>query len=144
MDAAQQALYREVFLDHSHAPRNRGRPESGEPTARHRDPETGDEVAVWLALESGRVGAIRWEAQGSSVLAASCSLMSEHLTGRTPGEALSAIGAFIAMLTGTEEPADWEALGEAAALSGIRHLPARVRCAALPWRTAEVALKSLQ
>ncbi len=143
MDSAHQELYREIFLEHSQAPRNRGEPEAFEARAHHRDPETGDEVTVWLSTSDAALSGIRWEAQGSSVLAASCSLMSEHLAGKTPAEALSAIAAFIAMLTGSEECSDWDALGEAAALSGISHLPARVRCASLPWRTAEAAIKSL-
>jgi NifU-like protein involved in Fe-S cluster formation len=31
-------------------------------------------------------------------------------------------------------------LGELAVLEGVRRLPARVKCAALPWTTLEMAL----
>ena len=41
--------------------------------------------------------------------------------------------------TGTEE--DLEALDEAAALQDIAHMPARVKCATLGWRTLKEALE---
>ncbi|MDF1522343.1 MAG: pseudouridine-5'-phosphate glycosidase, partial [Trueperaceae bacterium] len=34
-------------------------------------------------------------------------------------------------------------LGELALLEGVRQLPARVKCATLPWTTLEAALRSL-
>lgn len=140
MDDALRDLYREILTSHSRVPQGRGRPATWDVEAHHRDPETADEVRVWIQVQQDRLAAIGWEAQGSGVLQASCSLLCSHLAGRSVDDARAAIHAFTAMLTSADENPDWDALGEAAALSGIRHFPARVRCAALPWRTTEAAL----
>lgn len=141
MDDAQRELYRDILVEHSQAPQNRGQPPHFDSCLTQRNPDTGDAVTVWVGFNDGAcIDSIRWEAQGSSLLTASCSLMSELLARKPRDEALSLIHHFIAMLTTPEAPDPHTTLGDAAALAGIRHLPARVRCASLPWRTAEAAL----
>lgn len=137
MDLSATDLHREILLDHSRSPQNRGQPEQFDQTASHQDAETGDEVTIWLSLSKETVQAVHWEAKGSGVLNASCSLMSEHLKGKTVVDAKDVIDLFLKMLTNVSDPDDWEVLGDTVALSGIRHLPARVQCAALPWRVTQ-------
>ena len=45
------------------------------------------------------------------------------------------------MLTAQEEPADLDALGDLAALSGVRQFPMRIKCATLAWHTLKEALE---
>ncbi|WOO43379.1 Fe-S cluster assembly sulfur transfer protein SufU [Rubellicoccus peritrichatus] len=141
MDLSSTELHREILLDHSKSPQNKGQPAEFDLTAEHRDRETGDEVVIWLSLSGDALVEIHWEAKGSGVLNASCSLMSEHLKGQGIMSALSSIESFLGMLTNSDDIEDWEQFGDTAALSGIRHLPARVQCAALPWRVTQTLLQ---
>lgn len=141
MDTSQQEIYREILIEHSQSPRNRGEPVHYSATVTHKDPESGDIVTLWLLIEGDVIQSLHWQAQGSSVLTASCSILCENLERKSPAEAQQFITLFVEMLTQQKDPDNWDTLGDAAALSGIRHLPARVRCAVLPWRTAESLLK---
>jgi nitrogen fixation NifU-like protein len=72
--------------------------------------------------------------------------MTEVLKGKTVAEAEALFRAFHAKVTGGEEPAVAEDLAEDYArlepLGGVKAYPVRVKCATLPWRTLEAALKS--
>ncbi|MDP0497413.1 MAG: SUF system NifU family Fe-S cluster assembly protein [Verrucomicrobiota bacterium JB024] len=129
-------LYQEILLDHSKRPRAQGLLSAPTHRAEAKNPEAGDEVRLTLAAGvDGKIAVVGWEAAGSAVLRASCSLMSERIAGLTVSEAQALAGRFREFLTGAEPAANevdfWEDL---AALGGIRHLPPRVKCAMLPWR----------
>ena len=47
---------------------------------------------------------------------------------------------FFQMIRGTAEEADLEVLEEAAVLQDISHMPSRVKCAVLGWRTLDEML----
>lgn len=144
MNGALQEYYREIVIDHSQRPRNRGEPRHFAAKSQHQDPDTGDSVTVWLLGSTAQCDTLYWEASGSSILLASCSLMSESLKEQPVDIALQRVRDFTTMLTSEAPPESWDLLGEAVALSGIRHLPARVQCATLPWRTAKEAIRMLK
>ena len=55
---------------------------------------------------------------------------------KTPEEALELCGLFERMVRGeVEDEAELERLEDAALLCDIAHMPARVKCAELAWRT---------
>ncbi|WP_309384527.1 Fe-S cluster assembly sulfur transfer protein SufU [Cerasicoccus frondis] len=128
-------LYREILLDHGHHPRGEGLLEPCDLTTEGGNADTGDVVQLCVRLDGDAIAAIGFTAQGSTVLCASCSLMVEALTGKSLPEAAALCGRFMALLRQEDEADDWEGLGDAVALRGIRQFPARVRCAILPWRT---------
>ncbi len=128
-------LYQEILLDHSKHPRAQGLLEAPTHRSEAKNPEAGDEVTLTLHIADEKITAVGWEAAGSAVLRASCSLMSEAVPGRTLAEAKELAEHFRAFLTGPEpDEAEVDFWGDAAALGGIRHLPPRVKCAMLPWR----------
>lgn len=129
-------LYQEILLDHSKHPRGQGLLAAPAFQAEAENPEAGDKVR--LTLDTGAddtITVVGWEAAGSAVLRASCSLMGERIRGLTVPEAQALAERFRVFLTGAEpdevETDFWE---DVAALGGIRHLPPRVKCAMLPWR----------
>ena len=75
---------------------------------------------------------------GCAISQASADIMAELITGETVDEARRLSALFLAMIRGeelTEE--DFEDLDEAAQLRDISHMPARVKCAELAWRTLD-------
>lgn len=132
-----ERLYKEAILEHYKRPRNRG----ALPDATHRheglNPSCGDELELFLKVEDGVVREARFEGQGCAISQASASMMTERIIGEPVPEALAVAAAFKAMIRGEPAPDD---LGEPAVLQGVSKLPARVKCADLPWITLEHAL----
>lgn len=69
--------------------------------------------------------------------------MCELMEGKRVEEAEEAISAFLGMIKGekTDEETLEESLGDAVALKDISHMPQRVKCAVLAWRTLKDMLE---
>jgi nitrogen fixation NifU-like protein len=69
-------------------------------------------------------------------------MMSDLMVDKTPQEAIELCKLFGRMVRGEEtDPEKIEQLDEAAMLKDISHMPARVKCAELAWRTLEEMLE---
>ena len=68
------------------------------------------------------------------------SMMADLVIGKTKDEALALADIFDRMIKGEVTEEDLEQLDEAAALQDISHMPARVKCAMLGWRTMKEML----
>jgi nitrogen fixation NifU-like protein len=132
-------LYRTAVLDHSRRPRNFRRAATANRQATGHNPLCGDKLTLYL--EVGGDGIIRdaaFEATGCAISVASASMLSEQVPGRTTAGALELAARVGGMFAHPPGPAP---AGELAALAGVRDYPSRVRCATLPWRTLEAALR---
>ena len=133
-------LYREILLDHYRSPRNRGPLDGANARAEGSNPLCGDELALELRLDGeGRIDGVAFTGSGCSISQASSSLMTEYVKGRTAGEAIAGAESFRALMTGDGTAA--AGLGDIEALAGVRKFPVRVKCAALAWKTLELALE---
>ena len=145
--AGLEDLYREIILDHSRNPRNRG--ELPVPPA-HRvegfNPLCGDEVIVYLDVEDGRVADVKITGQGCSISQSSASMMSAAVKNKTVAEARALIRAFKGMMSVHEQRLDGDdgdgaaadaevKLGDLEALQGVVKFPVRIKCATLSWNT---------
>jgi nitrogen fixation NifU-like protein len=134
-------LYRELLLDHSKRPRNRGTLET--PPAHEGvgdNPLCGDKVTVYALVEDGRVVDVRFEGDGCAICIASASAMTERVKGLPLDDAIALFDRFHDVLTGRLEP-DAGELGDLAAFEGVRRFPMRVKCATLPWHALREALR---
>lgn len=134
-------VYREIVLEHSRHPRNRGALEAATLVQNGSNPSCGDELELSLQIEDDRILAARFAGVGCAISQASASLMTVLLEGKTIPQALELATDFHAMLRGAPPS---ERLGEASALQGVARLHARVKCATLPWQTLQVALEALK
>ena len=79
---------------------------------------------------------------GCAISQASADIMADLITGETVEEARRLAGLFLAMIRGEKlSEEDLEDLDEAAQLQDISHMPARVKCAELAWRTLDGMLE---
>ena len=75
---------------------------------------------------------------GCAISQASADIMADLITGETVEEARHLAELFLAMIRGEKlSEEDLEDLDEAAQLQDISHMPARVKCAELAWRTLD-------
>jgi nitrogen fixation NifU-like protein len=151
-------LYREIILDHYRNPRNRGELET--PPA-HRaegfNPLCGDEIVLFVDVDSGVIRDLKVGGQGCSISQSSASMMSAAVKGKTVDDARALTRAFKALMSihesrldgdgdgdgsGTDTPVpDPEVqLGDLEALQGVVKFPVRIKCATLSWNTLTQAL----
>lgn len=130
-----------MILDHNKRPRNRGRLDAPTGEAEGHNPLCGDQVAVTLRTEGGRVTDVAFEGQGCAISTASASLMTEAIKGRTVEEVERIFREFQSMVTATGTATPHPELGDLEVLAGVREYPVRIKCATLPWHTLNAALK---
>ena len=100
------------------------------------NPSCGDELTLALRVEDGVIEEAAFTGHGCAISQASADIMADRITGETVEEALRLSGLFLAMVRGEElSEEDLDDLDEAAQLQDISHMPARVKCAELAWRT---------
>lgn len=100
------------------------------------NPSCGDELTLQLRVEDGVIEEASFTGHGCAISQASADIMADLITGETVEEALRLSDLFLAMVRGEElTEQDMEDLDEAAQLKDISHMPARVKCAELAWRT---------
>jgi len=134
-----QDLYQEVILDHSRSPRNFRRLEAANRVAQGHNPLCGDNIALYLELEGGRVKDIGFQGSGCAISKASASILTEAVKGRTPDEIRRMFDRVHDLVTRGEVPD--EDLGKLAVFAGVHRFPARVKCAMLAWHATLAALE---
>ncbi len=99
------------------------------------NPSCGDEITLNLLIEDGVIKDGAFEGEGCAISQASADIMLELIIGKTESEAMRLYDLFNRMIKEgiTEEEKD--ELEEAGLLESISHMPARVKCAVLGWRT---------
>lgn len=150
--AGLEDLYKEIILDHSRSPRNKG--ELPPPATRTEgfNPLCGDEIVVFIDVDDDNVIAdIKIGGQGCSISQSSASMMSTAIKGKTIAEAQEITGEFKAMMNihgeemdekGVDSAADaYEKLGDLEALKGVVKYPVRIKCATLSWNTLTQAIE---
>jgi len=140
-DAALDALYQEVILDHNRRPRNYHPMPDATCSADGKNPNCGDQLTVWLRVEDDVVADVSFQGVGCAISKASASLMTQAVKGKSRAEATRMFEKVHALVTG-EDPAlatDKE-LGALRALGGVSRFPMRVKCASLSWHAMKAAL----
>ena len=139
MNTPENDLYQDLVLEHKRAPRNFGHLDHPTHQARGTNPQCGDNIAVELAVDEGRVADIRFSGQGCAICIASASMMGEAVKGREVEMARQLQQHFRAVLTGEVEP-EAAPLGKLVSLAGVRRYPSRIKCALLGWHALMHAL----
>lgn len=106
------------------------------------NPSCGDDLMLHVKVgDDGRIAEASWTGTGCAVSQGSADIMSDLVVERTPEEARELCSLFGRMVRGEELTADeLEELDEATCLDSISHMPARVKCAELAWRTLDEML----
>jgi nitrogen fixation NifU-like protein len=100
------------------------------------NPTCGDDITLSLVVEDGTIEEAAFTGSGCAISQASADIMAELVMDKTVDEAIELGNTFLKMIRGEElTDEERESLGEAAELKDISHMPARVKCAELAWRT---------
>ena len=135
-------FYNEVLTDHNIYPAHKKPLPGANKTLEGVNPSCGDELVLKLRVENGVIEEASFPGPGCAISQASAAIMADLLTGETVEDAHRLAELFIAMIRGEQlSEEDQEALDEAAQLQDISHMPARVKCAELAWRTLDGMLE---
>jgi nitrogen fixation NifU-like protein len=116
------SIYREIILEHSKNPSNKGTLDPADFTYEDLNPLCGDEVRIDVRVSDGKVSEIAWSGHGCAISQASASLLTEMVDGKSLDEV--------------------KALGKDDVLAelGIDLSPARLKCALLSLSVLKSAL----
>lgn len=138
-------LYTDIIREHSSHSDNRRRIENPTIAMPGNNPSCGDEIVLELDEDDGAITDAAFTGSGCAISQASVSIMTDLIKGKTLEEARELAGLFLSMSHReklTEEQLD--ELEEAAALENIGNMPARVKCATMPWHTLIKAINTVE
>ena len=133
-------FYNEVLTDHNLSPAHKKPLPGANMTLEGVNPSCGDDITLQLRVKNGVIEDAGFIGSGCAISQASASLMIDLVKGRTVEDARRLLGLYFKMIKDKITPEELDELEDAAALQGIAHVPARVKCAVLAWHTLEEAL----
>ena len=134
-------LYNQIIVESSRSAHHR-HPVSGATLSLEGvNPSCGDDITLQLRVKDGIIQEAGFTGEGCAISQASTSLMIDLIEGKTVEEANQLAALFFGMIKGEVTGEDeLDVLGDAVALQGVSHMPARVKCAVLAWHTLQDAL----
>ncbi|ULH29305.1 SUF system NifU family Fe-S cluster assembly protein [Leptospira weilii] len=138
------SLYKEVILDHYQNPRFRGKLEPADLSEHGINPLCGDELELTINLDGDKIADVRVTGKGCSISQASGSMMAESIRGKTISEAENILSRFKNMFLEDKDPKFGEELEDLESMESVKKIPARIKCAVLPWNTLERALSQIE
>ncbi|MCR4789622.1 MAG: SUF system NifU family Fe-S cluster assembly protein [Treponemataceae bacterium] len=128
-------FYNEILIDHNLHPVHKHDIEGATHELEGVNPSCGDDITLKLKVEDGVIIDGSYVGQGCAVSQASADMMLDLIIGKKIEEAEHLRQLFMKMIKGEISEEELEELDEAGALQDIAHMPARVKCAVLGWRT---------
>ena len=136
-----RSFYNEVLTEHNVHPEFKHDLPDADIVLNGVNPSCGDDIWLKLKLDGDTVVDGAFVGDGCAISQASADIMLGMVIGRSRAEALELANKFMRMIKGEATEDEIEDLEEASALRDISHMPARVKCAVLGWRTLKEALE---
>ena len=135
-----RSFYNEILTEHNIHPEYKHDLEDADITLEGVNPSCGDDIILKLKTDGDIITDGAFVGDGCAISQASCDIMLGMIIGKKRDEGLRLGDIFMRMIRGEASDDEIESLEEASALKDISHMPARVKCAMLGWRTLGEAL----
>lgn len=135
-------FYNEILTEHNMRPEFKHELADADIVSEGVNPSCGDEIKLKLKLQGDVITDAAFVGDGCAISQASTDIMIGMILGQKKEKALRLCDTFMRMIRGQATAEEVESLEEASALQDIAHMPARVKCAMLGWRTLSEALKA--
>ena len=130
-----RSFYNEILTEHNVRPEFKHDLPNADIVLEGVNPSCGDDIFLKLKVEDDTIVDGAFVGDGCAISQASADIMLGMVIGRKKEDAL-----FIKMIKEEASEEEIDSLEEASALRDIAHMPARVKCAVLGWRTLKEAL----
>ncbi len=134
-------FYNEILTEHNMHPDFKHDIEGADIVLDGINPSCGDEIQLKLKTDGDIITDGAFVGDGCAISQASTDIMLGMIIGQSKETALKYADIFMRMIRGEATEEEIDSLEEASALRDISHMPARVKCAMLGWRTLSEALK---
>ena len=138
---SRNTFYNEVLTDHNLHPGHKHDLPDANLVLEGVNPNCGDDIWLKLKVEDGTITDGAFVGDGCAVSQASADMMLDLIIGKSKEEATKLADIFFRMIKGEVSDEELDQLEEASILKDVAHMPARVKCAVLGWRTMEEMLK---
>lgn len=135
-----RSFYNEILTEHNIHPEFKHDLPDADIVLEGVNPSCGDDIWLKLKLDGDKIVDGAFVGDGCAISQASADIMLGMIIGRTKDEALKMGDIFMRMIKGEATDEEIDSLEEASALKDISHMPARVKCAVLGWRTLKEAI----
>ena len=136
-----RSFYNEILTEHNIHPEFKHDLPDADIVLEGVNPSCGDDIWLKLKLDGDKIVDGAFVGDGCAISQASADIMLGMIIGRTKDEAIKMGDIFMRMIKGEATDEEIDSLEEASALKDISHMPARVKCAVLGWRTLKEAVK---
>ena len=136
-----RSFYNEILTEHNIHPEFKHDLPDADIVLEGVNPSCGDDIWLKLKLDGDKIVDGAFVGDGCAISQASADIMLGMIIGRTKDEALKMGDIFMRMIKREATDEEIDSLEEASALKDISHMPARVKCAVLGWRTLKEAVK---
>ena len=134
-------IYNEFIMEHSMNSYNKKELANADFSELGHNPSCGDEITLQVKMNGNVIEDMAFTGHGCAISQASTSVMIDTLKGKTIEEAQEIIKTFIGMIDrDITDDTELEKLEDAIAFKNVSHMPARVKCAILAWRTLQSIL----
>lgn len=134
-------FYNEILTEHNMHPDFKHDIEDADIVLDGINPSCGDEIQLKLKTDGDIITDGAFVGDGCAISQASTDIMLGMIIGQSKEKALEYADIFMRMIRGEASDEEIDGLEEASAIRDISHMPARVKCAMLGWRTLSEALK---
>ena len=134
-------FYNEILTEHNMHPDFKHDIEDADIVLDGINPSCGDEIQLKLKTDGEIITDGAFVGDGCAISQASTDIMLGMIIGQSKKKALEYADIFMRIIRGEASDEEIDSLEEASALRDISHMPARVKCAMLGWRTLSEALK---
>ena len=136
-----RSFYNEILTEHNIHPEFKHDLPDADIVLEGVNPSCGDDIWLKLKTDGDTIVDGAFVGDGCAISQASADIMLGMIIGRKKDEAVKLADTFMRMIKGEATEEEIESLEEASALRDISHMPARVKCAVLGWRTLKEAVK---
>ena len=137
---ADRTFYNEILTEHNIRPEFKHDLPDADIVLEGVNPSCGDDIWLKLKLDGDTICDGAFVGDGCAISQASADIMLGMVIGKKKEEAIQMGEIFMKMIRGEVTDEEIDSLEEASALRDIAHMPARVKCAVLGWRTLKEAL----
>ena len=135
-----RSFYNEILTEHNIHPEFKHDLPDADIVLEGVNPSCGDDIVLKLKTDGDVITDGAFVGDGCAMSQASADIMLGMIIGKKKEEALRLAELFQRMIHGEATPEEIDSLEEASALADIAHMPARVKCAMLGWRTLSQAV----
>ena len=136
-----RSFYNEILTEHNIHPEFKHDLPDADIVLEGVNPSCGDDIWLKLKTDGDTIVDGAFVGDGCAISQASADIMLGMIIGRKKEEAVQLADTFMRMIKGEATEEEIDSLEEASALRDISHMPARVKCALLGWRTLKEAVK---